>query len=57
MEIEWAQIAGQFDYANRSPNICLGDTTVKYFERDFKSLDVGYEIIDKEEQSIPVFIV
>ena len=56
MEIEWAQIASQFDYANRSPNICLGDTTVKYFERDFKSLDVGYEIIDTEEKVIPVFI-
>lgn len=56
MEIAWDTIKNQFDYANRSPNICLGDTAVKYFERKFKSLDVGYSIVDKKNKIIPVFI-
>lgn len=52
---EWILINNMVNYATKSPNICLGDTILRFLTKIYRNTEKGYSFIDSEGAVIPVF--
>lgn len=56
LNFKTTSINSLINFSNNMPNICLGDTLLKYVSKTLKHLEVGYRIIDSNNNDIPLFI-
>lgn len=54
LNLKWIPIAELTNYANKSPNICMGDTVVKFSHKVFKNNESAY-CIKFNSNVVPVF--
>jgi len=55
INIEWKNIGDLRNYANQMPCVSLGDTVTKYVSRLYKKQEIGYSILDNDDNNIPIF--
>lgn len=54
LNLGWVTLSSLTNYANKSPNVCIGDTVVKFSSRVFKNIENAYSI-RFNESVVPVF--
>lgn len=54
LNMRWAPISSLPNYATKSPNLCLGDTLVKFSAKIYKNKEVSYDI-RYNNTKVPVF--
>lgn len=51
----WKIINNLYNYSTHMCNLCLGDTVMRYVSKCFKEREVGYSILNNNNESIPLF--
>lgn len=54
ININWVPLSALLNYANKSPNICVGDTVIKFSNKIFRGIENAY-YLKKYDDVLPVF--